>query len=128
METPLKTASIKIPRELLEAINRIAEENKTTRNTVIRRALSRYMEMLETLSKCMEMLEKSTITIPKSKEKASKKMIATTFKIHTEDLERLNKIAKEMNISRNTLIRWAIKHYIETQIEKPKEKHIVIKI
>ena len=125
---PLRTVPIKMPKELLEAIERVAEKNKTTRNTVIRRALSRYIEMLEKLNKCMEMMEKGITTIPKSGEKASKKMIATTFKIHTEDLERLNKMAKEMSIPRNALIRWAIKHYIETQIEKPKEKHIVIKI
>jgi len=125
---PLRTVPIKMPKELIEAIERVAEKNKTTRNTVIRRALNRYIEMLETLSKCTEMMEKDITTIPKSKEKAMKKMIATTFKIHTEDLERLNKMAKEMNIPRNALIRWAIKHYIETQMEKPKEKHIVIKI
>jgi metal-responsive CopG/Arc/MetJ family transcriptional regulator len=32
METPLKTASIKIPRELLEAINRIAEKTGMKRS------------------------------------------------------------------------------------------------
>jgi metal-responsive CopG/Arc/MetJ family transcriptional regulator len=125
METPLKAISIKIPRELLETIDRIAEKNKTTRSAVIRRVLSRYIEMLE----------KGITIIPKSKGGALEKKIITSFRIHTEDLEKLDRISKETDIRRSTLIRWVIEHYIETQIETQnafemalKEKHIVIKI
>jgi predicted transcriptional regulator len=126
METPLKTASIKIPRELLEAINRIAEKNNVKKSMVIREAVSRYIEMLE----------KGITTTPKSRE-ALGSLTVTSFKIRKEDLERLDKISKETNISRNMLIRQAIQHYIETieaqaernkEKEKLREKHIVIKI
>jgi predicted DNA-binding protein len=126
METPLKTASIKIPRELLEAIDRIAEKTGMKRSAVIREMIIRYIEMLE----------KGTTTIPKSRG-ALEKMIITSFRIRTEDLERIDKIAKEANISKNMLIRQAIQYHIETietqaethkEKETRKEKHIVIKI
>jgi predicted transcriptional regulator len=115
-----------MPKKLLEAIERIAEKNNVKKSMVIREAVSRYIEMLE----------KGITTTPESRE-ALGNMIVTSFKIRKEDLERLDKISRETNISRNMLIRQAIQHYIETieaqaekhkEKEKRKEKHIVIKI
>jgi predicted transcriptional regulator len=126
MKTPLRPVPIKMPKKLLEAIERIAEKNNVKKSMVIREAVSRYIEMLE----------KGITTTPESRE-ALGNMIVTSFKIRKEDLERLDKISRETNISRNMLIRQAIQHYIETieaqaekhkEKEKRKEKHIVIKI
>lgn len=126
MKTPLRPVPIKMPKKLLEAIERIAEKNNVKKSIVIREAVSRYIEMLE----------KGITTTPESRE-ALGNMIVTSFKIRKEDLERLDKISRETNISRNMLIRQAIQHYIETieaqaekhkEKEKRKEKHIVIKI
>jgi metal-responsive CopG/Arc/MetJ family transcriptional regulator len=65
METPLKAISIKIPRELLETIDRIAEKTGAKRSAVIREMVIRYIEMLE----------KNTIIVPRKRAETPKEII-----------------------------------------------------